>query len=78
MSGQTPPDVAQLRRRLMIMATIDGVCVLVALAAMVGAWGFHVGWMLGLFVPAVVVGFGAQVWLVLGLRQGKTGPEVGG
>ena len=78
MSGQMPPQVAQLRRRLMTMIGIDAACVLVALIAMVGAWGFHVGWMLGLFVPAVLVGFGAQVWLMLGLRQGGAGPKSGG
>ena len=78
MSGQFTPQVARLRRRLMIMVAIDALCVLVALVAMIGAWGFHVGWMLGLFVPAMLVGFGAQVWLVLGLIRNKVGPESGG
>jgi len=78
MSGQAPIDVAAQRRRLMIMIAIDAVCVLVAMVAIIGALGFHVGWMLGLFVLAVLVGFGAQVWLMLGLRQGKAGPNSGG
>jgi hypothetical protein len=78
MSGQTPIDVAVQRRRLMIMIAIDAVCVLVALVAIIDALSFHVGWMLGLFVLAVLVGFGAQVWLVLGLRQGGAGPNPSG
>ena len=78
MSGQPPIDVAAQRRRLMIMIAIDAVCVVVALVAIIGALSYHVGWMLGLFVLAVLVGFGAQVWLVLGLREGKAGPKSGG
>jgi len=78
MSGQAPIDVAAQRRRLMIMIGVDAVCVLVALASIVGALSFHVGWMLGLFVLAVLVGFGAQVWLVLGLIEGRAGPKTNG
>lgn len=78
MSGQTPIDVAVQRRRLMIMIAIDAVCVLVAVVAIIGALSFHVAWMLGLFVLAVLAGFGAQVWLVLGLIQSKAGPNSGG
>ena len=78
MSGQPAIDVAAQRRRLMIMIAIDAVCVVVALVAIVGALGFHVKWMLGLFVLAVLAGFGAQVWLMLGLMQNEAGPKSGG
>ena len=78
MSGQPPIDVAVQRRRLMIMIAIDAVCVVVALVAIVGALGLHVKWLLGLFVLAVLAGFGAQVWLMLGLIQNGAGPKSGG
>ena len=78
MSGQPAIDVAAQRRRLMIMIAIDAVCVVVALVAIVGALGFHVKWMLGLFVLAVLAGFGAQVWLMLGLMKDGPGPKADG
>ena len=78
MSGQPAIDVAAQRRRLMIMIAIDAVCVVVALVAIVGALGFHVKWMLGLFVLAVLAGFGAQVWLMLGLMKDGPGPKTDG
>ena len=68
---EAPPliDVAAQRRRLFIMVAIDGVCLLVAMGALVGDMGFHIHAMKWLFLAAVVAGFGAQGWLIAGLRK---------
>ena len=70
MSAPAPIDVAVQRRRLLIMLGLDAVCVVVALAAAIGFLSLHIAWMGGLFAAAVVAGFAAQIWLVLGLRRG--------
>ena len=66
-------DVAVQRGRLMRMAVVDVLCVIVAAAALVGDLGFHHEGLIWVFVGAVVIGFGAQIWLVAGLmrRQGN-------
>jgi hypothetical protein len=66
-SDPSPVDVAVQRRRLRRMIAIDAVCVLVAGGAIAGDAGFHVGWLIWVFVGALLVGFGAQIWLVMGL-----------
>lgn len=53
----------------MIMVAIDAVCFLVAMAAMVGNIGFHIGWMMWVFLAALLAGFGAQGWLIAGLKR---------
>jgi len=67
-----PPmiDVARQRRRLIIMVAIDGVCFAIALAAMAGNMVFHIGWMMWVFLAALLAGFAAQGWLIAGLRKG--------
>ena len=62
-----PIDVALQRRRFIIMVAIDAVCLLIGLIAVVGALNFHIGWLRWVFGAAVIVGFGAQVWLIAGL-----------
>jgi len=61
-------DVAHQRRRLMIMLAFDALCVVAAIASVIGFLSFHVRWMGALFVLALIAGFAAQVWLVLGLK----------
>ena len=64
-----PPlvDVARQRRRLLVMVAVDGVCLLVAMGALVGDMGFHVRWMMWVFLAALLAGFAAQGWLIMGL-----------
>jgi hypothetical protein len=69
LSGADPIDVARQRRRLMVMAAINGLCLAVAIAGAVGFISFHIPAMGALFAVALVAGFAAQVWLVLGLKQ---------
>ena len=63
------------RRRLFIALTITAVCVIVALAAVVGAFGFHLGWMMWVFAAAMAVGFGSHGWLMLGVMRDRSGPS---
>jgi hypothetical protein len=69
---QGPPliDVARQRRRLFVMVGIDLVCLLVAMGALVGDMGFHIHWMMWVFLGALLAGFSAQGWLIMGLRKG--------
>ena len=62
-------DVARHRRRLMWMIAVDAVCFLVALAAIIGNVSFNIHWLLWVFLAAMLAGFGAQGWLVMGLTR---------
>ena len=66
-------DVARQRRRLAIALAITGVCLAVALAALVGVFSFHIGWLIWVFAAALLAGFGSHGWLMLGLvREDKS------
>jgi hypothetical protein len=62
------------RRRLVITLAINGTCALVAVAAAVGGLGLHIGWMNWLFVGALVTGFAAQAWLIVGVITERPKP----
>lgn len=66
--------IALQRKRLMRMIAIDAVCVLIAIGAVIGYLSFRVAWMGGLFAAAVIAGFAAQIWLVVGLARTKPSP----
>ena len=66
-------DVLVQQRRLFITLAVNGVCALAAVAGIVGGLVFHVGWMNWMFVAALVVGFGAQTWLIVGFLKGRPG-----
>ena len=51
------------------MVAFDAVCFVIALAALVGNVGFHIRWMLWVFLVAMLAGFAAQGWLVMGLTR---------
>ncbi|PVM88889.1 hypothetical protein DDF62_13275 [Caulobacter radicis] len=60
-------DVAvQQKKRFTTMIAIDVVCFLLAGAAIVGHVAFGVGWLLPVFVLAIVAGLSAQIWFVVG------------
>ena len=69
MNGPEPIDVTLQRRRLIAMAAINGVCVVIAVASAIGFVSFHIGWLGAVFAAAVLAGFVAQIWQVLGLRR---------
>jgi hypothetical protein len=56
------------------MLAINLVCALVAAGAAIGAFAWHVQGLTYLFAAALVIGFAAHVWLMLGLARGA-GPK---
>ena len=71
------PDVIKVphqRRRLAIMLGVNLVCVVVAAGAAFGAFVGHVQGLVYLFAAALVVGFAAHLWLMLGLAR-DAGPK---
>jgi hypothetical protein len=67
-------DVAAQRRRLAVMLAINIVCVLVGGLAALGAFVGHVQGLIYLFAAALVTGFAAHLWLMLGFARGA-GPK---
>jgi hypothetical protein len=61
-------DIATLKRRRAVMMTVNVLAALAALAAAVGYFKFALGWALIVFVAALLVGFGAQIWFIAGFR----------
>jgi hypothetical protein len=66
-------DVDVAKKRLVTMLAIDGVCMLIAIAAAVGAFGYGIDALMWLFGVAVVAGFGAQIWFIAALRRAGRG-----
>ena len=64
-------DVALQRRRLSIALAITAAAVIVALAAVVASFGFHLAWGMRVFVAAILVAFGSHGWLMLGVAREK-------
>ena len=58
-------STAALQRRVIAVLAINGVCALVAVAGIVGGLAFHIGWMNYVFIAALLVGFAAQIWLIV-------------
>ena len=65
------PDLQKSRKRLVAMAVIDGLAFVAAIAAAVGAFVYGISWLKVVFVGAVSVGVGAQIWFIAGLRPGR-------
>ena len=61
-------DIAAVKRRRNIMMAANTLAALGALAAAVGYFKFELQWALAGFVAALLVGFGAQIWFIAGLR----------
>ena len=61
----------------MVMVGVDALCVMIAVAALVGDLRFHLAWALPTFAAAVLIGFGAQIWFIVGLaKAGRLGKGV--
>ena len=66
-------DLDRMRRRshvVMAISLLAGVC---AAAGIYGYLQLHQPWTMALFVAAAVVGFGCQIWFIIGLRGPKNG-----
>jgi hypothetical protein len=64
-------DAPKQRRRLAVMLGVNLVCLLVAAWAGVEMIGYRQAWGGYVFAGAIVVGFAAHLWLVLGLSRPK-------
>jgi hypothetical protein len=74
MTVQGAIEVPAQRRRLAVMLAINLVCVLVGASAAIGAFAYRIGWLDYVFAAAILVGFAAHIWLMLGLARGA-GPK---
>lgn len=66
-------DVRAAKRRLAVMGVVNVVAVLAAMGALVGYFRFHLDWALGVFAVLMLVGVGAQIWFIAGLRRADKG-----
>jgi hypothetical protein len=57
-------------KRLAALPALIAVAMVLALAGAYGAFGLQAPWGLPLFLTALALGFGAQVWFVAGLIRG--------
>jgi hypothetical protein len=64
-------DIKHDRKRILVMAVIVAVAAVAAVASAVGAFQFGHHWLLAPFVAALVAGFGAQIWFIVGFRPKK-------
>ena len=67
-------NIALQKRRLYIALTLTGVCIAVALVAIVGSFSFHIGWMMWVFAGAILAGFASHGWLMVGVLRDKSAP----
>lgn len=61
-------DVDSIKRRRTIMMVVNSVAVIAAALAAAGYFKFALDWALFAFIGALAIGFGAQVWFIVGLR----------
>ena len=66
-------EVQVNKKRLMIMLTVSVLSGVVAIGAMFGAITLRQDWLLAVFALALVVGFGGQIWFIVGLGRTKKG-----
>jgi CHASE2 domain-containing sensor protein len=71
-----PADALQ-KKRLTTMFAIDVVCFVLAGAAVIGYVAFNLGWLAPVFVGAIAVGLGAQIWFILGWMKAAKQEEQG-
>lgn len=71
-----PADAIQ-KKRLTTMFAIDVVCFVLAGAAVVGYVAAGIGWLAPVFIGAIAVGLGAQVWFILGWMKAAKRDEEG-
>ncbi len=65
------PDLQKSRKRLVTMFVIDTVAIFVAGGAATGAFVYGIDWLKLVFVGAIAVGVGIQIWFIAGFRPGR-------
>jgi membrane protein YdbS with pleckstrin-like domain len=66
-------DPTALKKRRTVMFALNALALLAAFAAIVGYFKFAQPWALAAFVAALLMGFGAQIWFIAGLRRTSKG-----
>jgi len=61
-------DAATLKKRRNVMLAMNGAAVLLAAASALGYFVYAQPLALAGFVAALLAGFGAQIWFIVGLR----------
>ena len=61
-------DVEVVKRRRKVMMVANVIAAVAALASIVAYFKLEQAWILGAFVLALLIGFGAQIWFIMGLR----------
>jgi uncharacterized protein (DUF58 family) len=64
---------AGIKARFMRMAVINGLCLVAAVAAMIGALVSGQDWLFAIFGVALAAGFAAQIWFIAAFRRAKEG-----
>jgi hypothetical protein len=59
------------------MFAIDVVCFVLAGAAVIGYVAAGIGWLAPVFIGAIAVGLGAQIWFILGWMKAAKRDEEG-
>lgn len=62
-----------IKARFLRMAVINGLCLVAALAAMIGAVMSGEDWLFAIFGIALAAGFVAQIWFIAAFRRAKEG-----
>lgn len=68
-------NLALQRRRFIAVMAFTAVALVVALVAIVGALGFHIGWLFWVFAGAILAGFASHGWLMWGVLRDKAAPR---
>jgi uncharacterized protein YhdP len=59
------------KKRMSLMLVVVGVAMILALAGAYGAFAIRAAWGLPVFIAALVLGFGAQLWFIMGIVKGR-------
>ena len=65
------------KKRLTTMFAIDAVCFVLAGAAVIGYVAAKIDWLALVFIGAIAVGLGAQIWFILGWMKAAKQDEEG-
>jgi hypothetical protein len=63
--------LAALKRRIAVVVVIDVVCVIAGVVFLYGFLGRNIAWMGAGFAASMVVGFLAQIWLVVSFLRDR-------
>ena len=66
-------DPAIMKQRMRWMVAINAAAAVVGLVSAVGYFKLGVQWGLMAFGVAMLAGFGAQIWFIVGLRRANKG-----